>query len=52
MEVKGEKMCSVKYLEKNERFELSVFEEGDKGKSLGFEKIDMIWIEIFEVLEW
>ncbi|ATH91223.1 hypothetical protein ACH95_06525 [Bacillus glycinifermentans] len=50
-EVNGEKVCSVKYFEKNETFELTVYQKGDKPTTFPFDNIDMISIEIFELLQ-
>ncbi|MFS0654315.1 YkuJ family protein [Bacillus sp. 179-C3.3 HS] len=50
-EVNGEKICSVKYFEKNQTFELTVFQQGDKPTTFPFDNIDMISIEIFELLQ-
>ena len=49
-EVNGEKICSVKYFEKNQTFELTVFNK-DKPNTFPFDNIDMISIEIFELLQ-
>lgn len=50
-EVNGEKICSVKYFEKNQTFELTVFQKGEKPNTYPFDNIDMISIEIFELLQ-
>ncbi|ALC80884.1 MULTISPECIES: YkuJ family protein [Bacillus] len=50
-EVEGEKVCSVKYFEKNQTFELTVYVKGEKPNTFPFDNIDMISIEIFELLQ-
>ncbi|MGA3882564.1 DUF1797 family protein, partial [Bacillus pumilus] len=50
-EVNGEKICSVKYFEKKQTFELTVFQQGDKPNTFPFDNIDMTSIEIFELLQ-
>ncbi|AGE63261.1 hypothetical protein Bateq7PJ16_1572 [Bacillus subtilis] len=50
-EVNGEKICSVKYFEKNQTFELTVFQKGEKPNTYPFDNIDMVSIEIFELLQ-
>ncbi|MBS2968657.1 YkuJ family protein [Metabacillus sp. KIGAM252] len=50
-EVEGEKRCSVKYFEKNEMFELEVYEKGGKPQTYQFDNIDIIAIEIFDLLQ-
>ncbi|QGQ47074.1 YkuJ family protein [Metabacillus sediminilitoris] len=50
-EVEGEKRCSVKYFDKNNTFELEVFQKGEKPQSYQFDNIDMIAMEIFDLLQ-
>ncbi|MCH1623959.1 YkuJ family protein [Ferdinandcohnia quinoae] len=49
-EVNGERKCSVKYFNKNETFELEVYQQGEKPKTYQFDNIDMIAIEIFDLI--
>jgi uncharacterized protein YkuJ len=49
-EVNGERKCSVKYSEKNETFELEVFQQGEKPQTFPFDNIDMVAIEIYEII--
>ncbi|KOO50566.1 YkuJ family protein [Priestia koreensis] len=49
-EVEGKRICSVKYHEKAETYELEVYVDGEKPKVYQFDNVDMIAIEIFELI--
>ncbi|MCI4139375.1 DUF1797 family protein, partial [Bacillus vallismortis] len=49
-DVNGEKICSVKYFEKNQTFELTDIQKGEKPNTYPFDNIDKVSIEIFELL--
>ncbi|MCA1062184.1 DUF1797 family protein [Rossellomorea sp. AcN35-11] len=48
-EYNGKKICEVKYLPKQDTFEIEVMNE--KGNSFPFDNIDITAIEIFELLQ-
>ncbi|MEG9296472.1 DUF1797 family protein [Mangrovibacillus sp. Mu-81] len=48
-EYNGKKVCEVKYLPKQDTFEIEVMNE--KGSSFPFDNIDITAIEIYELLQ-
>lgn len=50
-EINGEKKCSVKYFNKNNTFELEVYEKSGKTETYQFDNIDMIAIEIMDIIQ-
>lgn len=49
-EVNGVRMCSVKYFDKNETYELEVYIPGEKPKTYQYDNIDLIAIEIYDMI--
>ncbi|MGM0837481.1 MAG: YkuJ family protein [Bacillota bacterium] len=49
-EVNGEKVCSVKFFDKTNTYELEVFIKGENPQTYQFDNIDMIAIEIFDLI--
>ncbi|MGL4819799.1 MAG: DUF1797 family protein, partial [Bacilli bacterium] len=51
-EIEGVRHCGVRYLNKNETYELEVYQPGEKPKTFQYDDIDEIAIEIFELIRY
>lgn len=49
-EVEGVRMCSVKYFDKTETFELEVYQQGEKPQTYQYDNIDLVAIEIYDMI--
>lgn len=49
-EINGEKMCSVKYYDHNQTFELEVYQKGGPTQTYQFDNVDMVAIDVFDIL--
>ncbi len=47
----GQKVCEVKYIPKQDTFEIEVPQDKQKGKIFPFDNIDITAIEIYELLQ-